>query len=136
MDDGIHQATEDNWVREMRRGFTNQPLTPSQFVQDELCPENASYLCVVGIDVANMEVLQKLASRFKKDRFKFMYFDSADSSALAAQFRVAADIKSGLAVYNRKRSKMAARQGSDEATFRTFLETILSGSGSFKRVDV
>ena len=104
---------------------------------DDCCPVDAPFYCVIGFNTEEIDssVFSALAERFKRDQLKFM-MASDSKSPLNLKLSNSAKISGpGISVLNRKRGKMSSRMGLEESSLRTFLETILSGSGSWKKVE-
>lgn len=111
-------------------------VTDSNF--DSLCPKSGDYLCVVGmnVDEKGLKVLEKLAGLFVRDRFKMMYFlssekDSEINNKLKKEMN--GSKVNSVVVLNRRKGRVSERDGGleNEDNARTFLESIISGSGRF-----
>jgi hypothetical protein len=95
-------------------------------------------LCVIAINArpADVDVVSSLATRFVKDQCKFVHFEKDAHDEVHTRLRSllppTQSSQPSLLVLNRKRQKYTVLNGEmDEAHARTFLESVLSGSGTW-----
>jgi hypothetical protein len=66
-----------------------------------------------------------------------MYYKAASEKMdFYNKLEQATEIENGIVILNRKKSKVVVKSGVNEAGARTFLESVLSGSGRFKVVEL